>query len=292
MFHGTTTALITPFRDGRLDLQAMRELTEWQIASGIHGLVACGTTGEASSLTAEERLQVVRAVVEQTRNRIPVIAGTGTNNTRQSVELTERMRELKVDGVLVVTPYYVKPTQKGILDHVRAVAEVGLPVVVYNVPGRTGVSLAAETIPALCQIPNVVALKEATGDLKLDGYIVRANASRIAILSGDDFTYLPLLAIGGHGCISVVSNVAPREMAELYNRFKASDLGAAQALHLKLLPLAQALFTESSPIPVKAAAAMLGLCTGEVRLPLTELSESLRPQLRAALVELGLEGIK
>ncbi len=290
MIHGTITALITPFRDGRLDLPALRQLTEWQIVSGIHGLVACGTTGEASSLTGEERLQVVRAVVEQARGRVPVIAGTGTNNTRQSVELTERVRELKVDGVLVVTPYYVKPTQKGILDHVRAVAEVGLPVTVYNVPGRTGVSLTAESVSALCQIPNVAALKEASGDLKLDGYIVRAAASRIAILSGDDFTYLPLLAIGGHGCISVLSNVAPRDMAELYNRFTASDVSAAQALHLKLLPLAQALFAESSPIPVKAAAAMLGLCTGEVRLPLTELSETLRPQLKAALVELGLKG--
>lgn len=288
MFRGTLTALITPFRDGKIDTPALRRLVDLQIAAGIHGLVACGTTGEATAMSQEERLEVVRTVLEQAAGRVPVIAGAGTNNTAQSVENARRMAELKVSGVLVVTPYYVKPTQKGLLAHFEKLAEVGLPVVAYNVPGRTGVSLTADTAAALSRIPNVVALKEASADLRLAADIARRVGGHFSLLSGDDFTYLPFLAAGGCGAISVASNLAPGPMADLYNRFASGDIAGARSLQHRLLPLMDALFAEANPIPVKAAAAMLGWCTGEIRLPLTPLSDNLRPRLQQALAEAGI----
>ncbi len=288
MFRGTMTALATPFRDGRVDEAALRALVVRQLEKGIHGLVACGTTGEAAAMSLEERLQVVRLVKEVAAGRVPVIAGSGGNNTAVTVETTRRLGELGVDGVLVVTPFYVKPTQAGLLEHFAAVAEVGVPVVAYNVPGRTGVSLSADSVAALARLPNLVALKEATGDMRFAAQLRRLVPGDFALLSGDDFTYLPFLALGGNGCISVVSNIDPGRMAQVYDRFAAGDLAEARALFLELLPLAEVLFLESNPIPVKAALGMLGLFGPEIRLPLTPLAASNRPRLQEVLDALGL----
>ncbi|RME25179.1 MAG: 4-hydroxy-tetrahydrodipicolinate synthase [Deltaproteobacteria bacterium] len=288
MFQGTMTALVTPFRDGKPDIEALGRMVDRQIEAGIHGLVACGTTGEAAAMTIEERLLVVKTVIERTAGRVPVIAGSGTNNTRATVETTKKMAELGVQGVLVVTPYYVKPTQAGLLRHYEEVAKVGVPVVAYNVPGRTGVSFQPETVERLAGIDNVVALKEATGDMKFTAELARRVPEGFSLLSGDDFTYLPFLACGGRGCISVVSNVDPKRAASLYDRFAAGNLDEARGVFFELLPLVQALFVESNPIPAKAAMHMLGLCEKEIRLPLTWLSEKHEPALRKILAGLGL----
>lgn len=288
MFRGVLTALVTPMRDGEVDTGALRRLVEEQIGAGIHGQVVCGTTGEAAALTPAEWDAAVGAVVEQARGRVPVIAGTGSNNTRAAVECTRRAAELGVDGVLVVTPYYVKPPLPGLLAHYRQVAAVGLPVVAYNVPSRTGLALDAAGAAALAGIDGVVALKEASGDMKLDGHISSAVEPGFGLLSGDDFTFLPLLALGGTGCISVVANAAPRLTAALYERFVAGDLAAARVLQLKLLPLMRALFLQPNPIPVKAALAMMGRIGPEIRTPLAELDEAHRPALQRALAELDL----
>ncbi len=288
MFAGTNTALITPFLHNQVDGEALRALVEQQLAGGVDGLVVCGTTGEAAAMTLEERLLVIRQVVEQTRGRVPVIAGTGSNNTRATLEMTRKAAALKVDGVLIVTPYYVKPTQQGLVDHFAEVAKIGPPVVAYNVPGRTGVSMTVETVAALAGTKNVVALKEATGDMALDGMMIRAAGEDLTILSGDDFTCLPQLAIGGAGCISVVSNVAPRLMSDMTRAFQAGEIDQARQIHLRLLPLMKALFTESNPIPVKAAMALLGLCAEEIRPPLTWLTAAHLPGLEQAMADCDL----
>jgi 4-hydroxy-tetrahydrodipicolinate synthase len=287
MYAGVLTALVTPFADGRVDERALRELVEAQLAAGIHGQVVCGTTGEAAAMSEAERLTAMRLVVEQVAGRVPVIAGTGTNNTLSSVEMTEKAAELGVDGVLVVTPYYVKPPQRGLVEHFAAVAGVGLPVVAYNVPSRTGVSITPETAAALAGLEGVVALKEASADLVLDSRIMQAVGDGLQVLSGDDFTFLPLLALGGAGCISVVSNVAPAEFAMLYDLFREGDLAAAREIHYRLLPLMGQLFSEANPIPVKAALAMMGQIGWDIRVPLSPLAEDARPALRSALIELG-----
>jgi 4-hydroxy-tetrahydrodipicolinate synthase len=270
-----------------VDVEALRALVQRQIAVGIHGLVACGTTGESAGMTPEENLLVIRHVVEQAAGRVPVIAGTGSNNTRHTVEMTRRAKSLKVDGVLVVTPYYVKPPQRGLLAHYRQVAAVGPPVVAYNVPSSTGVSLTADTVSELAQIDNLVAIKEASADMNLDSQFVRAAGDKLAILSGDDFTYLPQLCIGGRGCISVTSNVAPGPMAELYNRWRGGDVDGARQIHHRLLPLMQAMFLEANPIPVKAALALLGLCSWEIRTPLSPLADDLKAKLEKAMADCG-----
>jgi 4-hydroxy-tetrahydrodipicolinate synthase len=287
MFAGTMTALVTPFSDGQVDVEALRALVQRQIAAGIHGLVPCGTTGEAANLTPEENLLVIRHVVEQAAGMVPVIAGTGSNNTRQTVEMTRRAKSMKVDGVLVVTPYYVKPPQRGLLEHYRQVAAVGPPVVVYNVPSRTGVSLTVETVEQLAKLTNVVAIKEATADMNLDSQFVRAAGDGLQILSGDDFTYLSQLCIGGRGAISVVSNVAPGPMVELYNRWHSGDVDGARRIHYRLLPLMHALFMETNPIPVKAAVALLGLCSFEIRTPLAPLADDLKAKLQKIMADCG-----
>jgi 4-hydroxy-tetrahydrodipicolinate synthase len=287
MFEGTMTALVTPFKDSAVDIDALRVMVQRQIAAGIHGLVPCGTTGEAANMTPEENLLVIRHVVEQAAGMVPVIAGTGSNSTRASVEMTRRAKSLKVDGVLVVTPYYVKPPQRGLLEHYRRVAEVGVPVVAYNVPSRTGVSMTPQTVEQLAKMDNVVAIKEATADMNLDSQFVMAAASGLNILSGDDFTYLSQLCIGGRGAISVTSNIAPGPMADLYNRWRNGDLDGAREIHYKMQPLMHAMFLETNPIPVKAAAAILGLCSWEIRTPLASLADDLRPKLEKIMAECG-----
>jgi len=285
---GVLTALVTPFRAGRLDEPALRAMARRQLDAGVHGLVVCGSTGEAAAMTLEERLQAIRAVVSEVGGRVPVVAGTGSNNTPATVDMTARARELGVDAALVVTPYYVKPTPRGLVEHFRAVAAAGLDLVAYNVPSRTGVSLSPETAAELAGLERVVALKEASGDLWLDTRILAAVGDGLTLLSGDDFTFLPFLALGGHGVISVVSNPAPALLVDLHRRFLAGDLRGARDLHFRLAPLMKALFLETNPIPVKAAMAALGLCGEEIRLPLTPLSTPLRPELARALAAAGL----
>ncbi|MBN2495818.1 MAG: 4-hydroxy-tetrahydrodipicolinate synthase [Deltaproteobacteria bacterium] len=288
---GVLTALATPFEGGAVDEVRLRELVDWQIASGVHGLVVCGTTGEAAAMRADERAAAIACVVAQAAGRVPVVAGTGSNNTRATIEATRQAAELGADAALIVTPYYVKPTPAGLLAHYRAAAEVGLAIVAYNVPGRTGISLSPATAGALAGIDEIIGLKEASGDLALGARIASACAGRLALLSGDDATWLPFLAIGGQGVISVASNVAPKEMVALYERFSAGDIDGARAQHRALLPLYDALFVEPNPIPVKAALAMLGRTGAEIRTPLSPLGEPGREALRRVLLAGGwLEG--
>lgn len=283
---GTYTALVTPFRaDGELDLRALADLVEWQIASGIDGLVPCGSTGESATLTHEEHHRVVRHVVETTRGRVAVIAGTGSNSTREATDLTCAAREAGADGALLISPYYNKPTQEGIYEHYRAIAESsGLPLVLYNIPGRTASRIDPATSARLSRVSGIAGLKDAGGDLGATSETIAAAAEGFAVLSGDDALTLPMLAIGARGVITTTGNVAPRQMAEITRAFLAGDLARARAAHYALLPLMQALFVETNPIPVKTAVHLIGrIPCPALRLPLTALSKSNRPRLEAAL---------
>ena len=274
MFEGSYVALVTPFSaDGSVDQIALRGLIDWQIESGTHGLVPCGTTGENPTLSAAERAEVWRITIDQAAGRVPVIAGAGTNDTAQTVGLCRAAKDAGADGALVVVPYYNKPTQGGLHAHFTAAASAGCPVVLYNVPSRTGVSLSVDTIASLAKNPGIVAIKEATADLAFGSQIHARCAAdpdaSLALLSGDDFTALPLWAVGGQGSISVTANVAPGLSAQCWNAFSAGDLPGARAIHERLLPLHAAMFVETNPIPVKLALSMLGRCRPDARLPIT-----------------------
>jgi 4-hydroxy-tetrahydrodipicolinate synthase len=288
MFVGAMTALVTPMRDGRVDDQALEELVEAQIAAGIDALVPCGTTGESATLSHEEHAEVVRRVVQVARRRVPVIAGAGSNSTAEALSLSKAARAAGADGLLHITPYYNKPTQEGLYLHFRALAELGLPTVVYNVPARTGCDLQVETLARLAELPAIVAVKEATGQVVRAQQIVARLGDRLTVLSGEDAINYPLYSIGARGCISVVSNVAPKLMAELWDAHAAGDAARARALHYRSLPLADALFTETNPIPAKAALHMMGRIAPDIRLPLHPMSPGPRERLRAVLVEAGL----
>jgi 4-hydroxy-tetrahydrodipicolinate synthase len=289
MFKGTFTALVTPFSGDAFDPGAYRDLIEFQLAAGIDGLVPCGTTGESATLSHEEHDAVVEACLRAVDGRVPVIAGAGSNSTREALRLTRHAKEAGAAGALLITPYYNRPTQEGLYRHYLTVADsVDLPLVVYNVPSRTGTDILPETLARLARHPNIVAVKEATGSLRRVTEIVLACGDSLAVISGDDFTFLPLLAAGGSGVISVVSNIAPREMADLYDRFAAGDLAGARALHDRIFPLMAAMFLETNPAPVKTALAMMGRIREEVRLPLVTLGEKNREALRAVLVAHGL----
>lgn len=279
MFRGAYTALITPLRHDRVDEVALVDLVEAQIAAGIHGLVPCGTTGEASTLSTAEHLRVVELVVHSARGRVPVLAGAGANDTRKAVELARACKQLGAAGTLQVTPYYTRPTQAGLVAHFTAVADQSeLPVVVYNVPGRTGCDLLPETVAELARHPRIVGIKEATGDLNRAARLreLLPEHPGFALLSGDDFTVFPFLALGGHGVISVTSNVAPAWVADLCNAAAAGHWDRARAVHDRHYPLARALFTQPNPIPVKAAMALLGRCSPEMRLPLVPIAPESR----------------
>ncbi|MCB9749966.1 MAG: 4-hydroxy-tetrahydrodipicolinate synthase [Myxococcales bacterium] len=290
-FRGAFTALITPMRaDGRVDDEALVNLVERQIEAGIHGLVPMGTTGESATLSPAEHLHVVRTVTEVTAGRVPVLAGAGANNTEEALTLTRACQEIGVDGTLQVTPYYNKPTQAGLIAHFTKIAEeVDLPVILYNVPGRTGVDMAPDTVARLSEHPNIHGIKEASGDMYKDALIRERCVEGFSLLSGDDFTILPFMSLGGDGVISVVSNVLPDIIAKLCESALAGGWTSARALHYHQLELTRALFLQSNPIPVKAAMAMLGLCEPGIRLPLLPLNpESPDAQsLRAALQEVG-----
>ena len=286
MFQGAYTALITPFgRDGAVDYGRLRELVEFQIAGGIDGLVPVGTTGESPTLDAEEHLEVIRVVVEAAAGRVKVIAGTGANSTAEALELTARAKDLGVDGTLQVTPYYNKPTQTGLLRHFSAVADLGLPVVLYNVPGRAGCEIAVPTVAELAKHPQVVAVKEAAGSV--DRVSRLKAACEIDVFSGDDGLTLPMMSVGGCGVISVASNVAPRAVADLVHAAAAGRWDEARALHYRYYALFNDVFIETNPIPIKAAMEMAGLGPAVYRLPLCELAPANREKLRATLQACG-----
>ncbi|MCP4003017.1 MAG: 4-hydroxy-tetrahydrodipicolinate synthase [bacterium] len=283
---GTFTALITPFRgDGSIDLDELSTLVEWQIESGIDGLVPCGSTGESATLTPAEHVQVVRHVIQVANGRVPVIAGTGSNNTREAVEFTAEAKAAGANAALLISPYYNKPPQDGIYRHYRTIAEeTGIPLIVYNIPGRTSSRISPETLGRLSRVDGIIGLKESGGDLVLAAEAVARADADFSIVSGDDALTLPLLSIGGKGVISVASNIAPIEMAQITTAFLANDPVAARDAHYRLLPVIQALFIESNPIPVKAALQILGrIAHATVRLPLTEMQKEHRDQLEAVL---------
>ena len=289
MFVGAMTALVTPMRDGQVDEAALEALVEWQIAEGIDALVPCGTTGESATLTHEEHGKVVRAVVRAAKKRVPIIAGAGSNSTAEAIALSKDAREAGADALLQITPYYNRPTQEGLYLHFRAIAEaVPLPMVLYNVPARTGCDLLPETIARLCELPTVVAVKEAHGTVQRTQQILARTGERLVILSGEDAINYPLYAVGARGCISVVSNVAPRLVAQCWDAHAAGDAARARKLHYDSLPLAEALFSEASPIPSKAALAMMGKIAPDIRLPLHAMSEAPKAKLRALLSQMGL----
>ena len=275
---GSMVALVTPFSDGEVDWDALGRLIDFQIDGGTQGLVPCGTTGESPTLNHDEHDKVIEYTVGRAAGRVPVIAGTGSNSTAEAVRLTQHARQAGADACLVVNPYYNKPTQQGMFDHVRRLAEVGLPIVLYNIPGRTGIELAPETIAKMYEeIEMVVALKEATG--KLDMASAVAAACDITILSGDDSLTLPICSVGGKGVISVLGNILPGEVRALCDAIAAGDMSAAARRHRELFPLFKAIFVETNPIPIKAAMAMAGMIRNELRLPMTPLSERYRGML-------------
>ena len=289
MLKGAITAIVTPFKNGQLDEAAYRELIEFQIKGGIHGIVPCGTTGESATLSHAEHKRVVETCIHQVKKRVPVVAGTGSNNTAESVDLTKHAEQAGADYALMITPYYNKPTQEGLYQHYKTVAsQTKIPIVVYNVPTRTSVNLLPETVARLCGIPNIVGIKEATGDLKQCAKVLELCGDRITVLSGDDFTVLPLLAVGGQGVISVVSNVAPGDMAGMCTAFFNGDLAAARKLHYKMWPLMEAMFIETNPTPAKTALKMMGKITGEVRQPLCPLAPQNEEKLRQVMQKYGL----
>ncbi|WP_338864026.1 4-hydroxy-tetrahydrodipicolinate synthase [Myxococcus stipitatus] len=289
-FEGSMTALATPFRNGALDESAFRALVRQQIEGGTSVLIPMGTTGESVTMTADERARAVRVVVEEAKGRVKVVGGAGSNNTAEVIESVARVRDAGADGSLIVTPYYNKPTQAGMVEHFRAVARAhpGFPMVVYNVPGRTGVDLLPETMLRLCDLPEVVAIKEATGNMARAVDLLEKCGDRLTLLSGDDFTVLPFIACGGKGVISVSSNLAPRMMADLVALARAGDIAKARELQVKMNNLHRLLFIESSPTPVKWGLHLLGLFGPEVRLPLVPMTEPNAAKLAEELRHLGL----
>jgi len=289
MFSGAITAIVTPFKDNRVDEEAFRELIEFQIAGGIDGIVPCGTTGESSTLSHEEHDRVIEIVIDAVKKRVPVIAGTGSNSTDEALRLTRHAYEAGADGALMVCPYYNRPTQEGLYQHFKIIAEtIPIPIVPYNIPGRTGVNLLPETVARLSKIDNIVGIKEASGSLRQMNDVVSLCGDDFAVLSGDDYFTLPLLLLGGKGVVSVISNVAPADMAALIDSFTAGDIKRARQLHDKMVPLIDALFLETNPVPVKAALAVMGKISYDVRLPLYKMSDGNYEKLKNAMRNYGL----
>lgn len=289
MFKGSIVALITPFRDGAVDEKAFQELVDWQIAEGTHGLVPCGTTGESPTLSHAEHMRVVELCVEAAVGRIPVIAGTGSNSTDEAIALAKHAKSAGADAQLVVTPYYNKPTQEGLFQHYKALQDaVDLPIIIYNIPGRSVVDMSVATMARLAKLPGIVGTKDATCDLARPLQTRLALGPDFCILSGEDATAVPLLAQGGDGCISVTANIAPRPCAAMHESWQAGDIANVRHHNEMLMPLHEALFCETSPGPVKYAAALMGLCTEDVRLPLCPIAEASRRRVEAALREAGL----
>jgi len=285
---GCMTALVTPFRDGKIDVDSLERLVEAQIQAGVDALVPCGSTGEAATLSHAEHAEVVRLVVRFANKRVPVIAGTGSNSTAEAIELTRAAKQAGADAALLIAPYYNKPTQEGLYQHFRAVAKATrFPMILYNIPGRTACKIEATTIARLCEVDEIVGLKDSTGSLDEVQEVIRLCGNRIAVLSGDDSLTLPILAVGGVGVISVASNVLPDRCAAMVHAALAGRWDEARKMHYELLPLFRALFLETNPIPVKAALSMTGFCSDELRLPLVPMSPGARQQLRAVMQRYG-----
>lgn len=289
-FVGAYTALVTPFRNGKVDEERYREFIEWQIQEGINGLVPCGTTGESATLSHEEHEAVIKICIDQVGKRVPVIAGAGSNNTAEAIRLTEFAKKAGADAALHITPYYNKPTQAGLFAHCKAISEaVSLPLIVYNVPGRTGVNVTAATMAKMYkEIPHVVGCKEASANMEQVSDILEYCGEGFALLSGDDFTVLPSLALGGCGVISVVSNILPRQMAQMCASFRGGALATARKLHYQMMPASRACFVETNPIPVKTALAKMGKMDLEMRLPLVPMASHNEQILDAALRDISL----
>jgi 4-hydroxy-tetrahydrodipicolinate synthase len=289
MFKGSMVAIITPFRNGKVDEKAFGDLIEFHIKSGTDAIVPCGTTGESATLSHEEHHRVVEFTVKAVNKRIPVVAGAGSNSTEETRELAKFAKKAGADGVLLITPYYNKPTQEGLYRHFKLAAEsVEIPVILYNVPGRTGVNMLPATVARLREIRNIVGIKEATGDLKQISEVIRLCGRDFDVISGDDFTNLPVLSIGGVGAISVTANVAPADCAALFDAFFSGKTDEALKLHYKLEPLHTAMFLETNPIPAKTALALMGKVAEEFRLPLCPLADANKEKLKKALKDYGL----
>ena len=289
MFRGSFVALITPFKDGSFDEAAFRDLVEWQIAEGTQGLVPCGTTGESPTLSHEEHRRVTEVCIEVAGGRVPVIAGAGSNSTQESLELATHAKSAGADGALVVTPYYNKPTQEGMYQHFKAINDaVDIPIIIYNIPPRSVIDMSVTTMARLAKLPNIAGVKDATSDLNRPILTEIEIGADFCQLSGEDGTAIPFLAAGGHGCISVTANIAPKMCADMQNAWAAGDVAGAKALQSKLMPVHGALFCETSPGPVKYAAGLLGICAGEARLPMTEIAEASKARVRGAIQGAGI----
>jgi len=287
MFKGSIVAIVTPFKKGKVDEKAYGDLIEWHIAQGTNAIVPCGTTGESATLDYKEHYRVIDFAVKTVNKRVPVIAGTGANSTAETIEITKHAKKSGADAALLVAPYYNKPTQEGLYRHYKTIAkEVNIPIVLYNVPGRTAVNILPPTVARLSEIKNIVAIKEATGDMKQVSEVIRLCGDNITVISGDDFTTLPLIALGGKGVISVSANVAPKEVSAMCSYMLDGEYDKALKLHYKLEPLNAAMFIETNPIPVKTALAMMGKIKEEFRLPLCEMAPANREKLKKILKNL------
>ena len=289
MFKGSFVAIVTPFKNGKIDEKAYADLIEFQIGEGTQGIVPCGTTGESATLTHQEHERVIELTVEIVNKRIPVIAGTGSNSTSEAIMLTRHAKDAGADAALLITPYYNKPTQEGLYQHYKAIAEsVNIPQFLYNVPGRTGVNMLPETVARLSKGKNIIGIKEATGDMRQVSDVIALCGENFIVLSGDDFTTFPLLTIGGKGVISVTANVAPGDAAAMCNEFFSGNLKKAKEFHYKMRPLNDAMFYETNPIPVKTALSLMGKVSGEMRLPLYQMSEKNLERLKSVMKGYGL----
>ncbi|MEK6198262.1 MAG: 4-hydroxy-tetrahydrodipicolinate synthase [Desulfobacterales bacterium] len=290
IFRGAFVAIVTPFIDGQVDEQGLIDLIEFHIANGTNGIVPCGTTGESATLSHEEHHRVVELTVKTVNGRVPVVAGSGSNSTSEAINLTRHAKDAGVDGVLMVSPYYNKPSQKGLYQHYKAVAEaVDVPIILYNVPSRTSSNILPQTVARLAQIDNIVGIKEATADLNQISEVIRLCPADFSVLSGDDFTSMPTVLIGGTGVISVTSNVAPRDMAEMMEAALAGDVAKAKQMHYKLFPLMQAMFYDTNPVPAKKSLELMGkIKSGTPRLPLCSIDDDSLARLKGALSAYGL----
>lgn len=289
-FQGALTALVTPFQNNEIDEESFRSHIEDQIVRGINGLVPCGTTGESATMTHEEHKQAIKICVDQAKGRVPILAGAGSNNTREAIELTTFAKQAGADGSLHITPYYNKPTQAGVVAHFQAIArEVPMPMIVYNVPGRTGLNVLPETMGQLKKtVPEIVGVKEASGNIRQMSEVIEQCGEDFNVLAGDDFVVLPLLSLGGKGVISVLSNLLPDKMAALCAAYAAKDLEKAKSLHYELAPLSRAMFLETNPIPVKTSLALMGRMELSLRLPLVPMQPDNESKLKAELTQAGL----
>jgi 4-hydroxy-tetrahydrodipicolinate synthase len=290
MFSGSLVALITPFKNGRVDEKRLADLIEWHMRSGTHGIVPCGTTGESATLSHEEHTHVIKLVVEVVRKRVPVVAGTGSNCTAEAIRLTREAQEVGADGALMISPYYNRPTQEGIYQHYKAVAQAvpGFPIVFYNIPGRTGSNIEPSTMARLAEIDNIVGVKEAAGSIDQVLNIVAACGDKLAILSGEDSLTFSMMSLGGKGVISTIANVVPREMADLATACLTKQWDQAAQMQIKLVPLIRALFIETNPIPAKTALSLMGRCELELRLPLVPMADANLVKLNTVLRDFGL----